>query len=353
MTRHRCERSQIRHQRQLRARDEGAVAVIVAVSITALLALAALTVDAGAYYSERRQMQTAADAAALAGVQDLPSDPGTAVSEAQNYASVNSPEADSNDFEIGATYVSNDTITAQLSNPDMGLFFARILGIDTAHVQARAKAIVGSPTAYGSGVMPYGILARGMSPPYGLENGEDTILHTDPHGSSKGNFRTVDLSAYADASGGGQVGKIVEAGGSNKPISIGTVINTQTGDAWNPQYTAFNDYFTCNHSLADLQGSYDPDKGVYTLTDSGGHPCRRFITCPVIVIGSSGSPSYDWESAAGNTSVTVIGFANYFIESVTKKEPEFRGRFVQVVDPDALDGGGYVDWAGVRYWLEE
>ena len=46
--------------------DSGAVAVIVAIVLVALLGVAAIVVDVGSLYAERRQLQNAADAAALA-----------------------------------------------------------------------------------------------------------------------------------------------------------------------------------------------------------------------------------------------------------------------------------------------
>jgi len=51
-------------------RDDGAVAVITALLMVALLGFAAVSVDVGANYAERRQLQNGADAAALAVAQE-------------------------------------------------------------------------------------------------------------------------------------------------------------------------------------------------------------------------------------------------------------------------------------------
>lgn len=331
-------------------RDDGAVAILVVLVMTALLALAALTVDAGAFYSERRQMQTAADAAALAGVQELPNAPASAESMAEQYALTNSPDVDVVNATIGATFVSDDTITVELTNSDMGLSFARFLGRETTRVRAKAKAVVGSPTTYGRGVMPFGIMARGSTaPPYGL-GGSDVELHTDPQNNSQGNFHTVELDKTSGYSNANNIQGVVGGGGTTAPMSIGDVLRTEPGNAANPEYNALKGYFTCNHTRADLNASYDSEKGVYTLTDADGAPCRRIITCPVIIVEGG---SYDWDSLNGRAgNVVVVGFAQYFVESVPEKGT-LVGQFVQVIDPDALDGGGYVDWAGVLYWLDE
>jgi Flp pilus assembly protein TadG len=51
-------------------RDDGAVAVLVAVCMVALLAVGAFVLDVGRIYAERRQLQNGADAATLAVVMD-------------------------------------------------------------------------------------------------------------------------------------------------------------------------------------------------------------------------------------------------------------------------------------------
>ena len=54
-----------------RAQD-GAVLLLVALSLTVLLGMAALVIDLGQFRAHRRQLQTAADAGALAGALQLP-----------------------------------------------------------------------------------------------------------------------------------------------------------------------------------------------------------------------------------------------------------------------------------------
>ena len=58
--------------RRLRYGDDGAVAVIVAITALLLFGIGALAVDLGNAYSRRREAQTTADLAALAGGQSLP-----------------------------------------------------------------------------------------------------------------------------------------------------------------------------------------------------------------------------------------------------------------------------------------
>jgi hypothetical protein len=124
-----------------RARDEhGQALALTVVFMAGLLAMAAFVLDVGSWYRADRDTQLAADAAALAGAQALPYDPGGAATLAQQYADKNrgglGPGGVS--FPPGKL-VANDTITVKLSREAPG-FFARALGIDSVTVGATASA---------------------------------------------------------------------------------------------------------------------------------------------------------------------------------------------------------------------
>lgn len=331
--------------------EQGAVAIVVAVMLVALLGLGAIVVDAGALYSHRRQIQSAADAAALAGVIALPGDAVEARSVADEFALANSSEVDFREYLIESTYVANDTFTANLEDTSMGLFFARFLDRDTAPVGATATAIIGSPSAYGSGLMPFGIIADGSNqPPYGYEPGGIIPLVVDNGSQSQGNWHYVDLTPYTD--GANNTKQVIENGGTTDPVSIGTIIDTQTGSPNNPNFNAIEDYFqlTCDpHGIEELV--YDEERGVYEPTHkSDGTHCNRLITCPVIVI--VGNDPYDWDSVTGNSAVQIVGFLNMFVSNDPDfKDGELLAEFVQVVPVDAFAPGGYVEYGGVVTWL--
>ena len=78
-------------------RDDGAVLVWVGLMLTVLLGMGALVIDAGALYSERRQLQNGADAGALAVARDLAA--GNAIDEysmADTYADANANDGATN-----------------------------------------------------------------------------------------------------------------------------------------------------------------------------------------------------------------------------------------------------------------
>jgi hypothetical protein len=71
--------------------ERGQVAIVVSLMLVVLLGLAALVVDVGLNWATRTQAQAAADAAALAGVIALPSDPAAAVEDVRRYLDANVP----------------------------------------------------------------------------------------------------------------------------------------------------------------------------------------------------------------------------------------------------------------------
>ena len=338
------------------AQEDGAIAVTVAILLFfAFLGLAALTTDIGMVAQERRQLQTAADAGAMAAVRRLPGDIDGADTNAEILARDNAAHF----VSVATTYSAfgaHGPLKVQVTVNGMApLGFARIWGRTQQPARATAAATVGSPTAYGRGVMPFGIMARGSTaPPYGLADGEDTVLHTDPQDNSQGNYHTVELDKTTPYSDANNIQGVVSGGGTTSIMSIGDVLRTEPGNAANPEYNALEHYFTCSHTHADLDASFDSEIGVYTLRDSDGGLCRRMITCPVIAVGDSlASPGYDWDSLNGRSGpVVVVGFANYFVESVPERGT-LVGQFVQVIDPDSLGSGQIIDWAGLTYALTQ
>jgi len=136
--------------------DEGAVAVIVALSIFVLVAFTAVAVDVGYMYSEKRQLQTAADAGALAGCRVLADGGSNAAidAEARAYATVNSVAPGDDlyveDVEIGADYVQ---VTVGKDSP---LFFAAVFGTDSSLIRANARANVAYLTGM-RGIVPWAV----------------------------------------------------------------------------------------------------------------------------------------------------------------------------------------------------
>ena len=159
-----------------RLRDEtGAVAIVVALLATAMFGFGALVIDVGALYSERRALQTGADAASLAIAQECAADEcdsAGAAATATAFADSNALDASAGVKSIcsnspallmgpqvtpcagpagmpsGASFV---TVTTKTRNPEpentdtVAPILSGIFGSDGVPVGARATAVWGGP----------------------------------------------------------------------------------------------------------------------------------------------------------------------------------------------------------------
>lgn len=152
--------------------EEGQVLILTALSITVLLLLLALAVDAGQLYYTQRQLQTAADAAALAGALEASQCAGTSNCTAMQLAAKASLVENG---ISGATFYTQCAATKgvgtelTLNNAPCALgsadpnynntgyveavvsrlqptFFGGLMGFRNVHVIARSEAALGPPT---------------------------------------------------------------------------------------------------------------------------------------------------------------------------------------------------------------
>ena len=146
--------------RRFQGDQRGAVAIFFAASVMMLIGMAAIAVDMSYLYTLSGKLQNAADAAVLAAVDDI-SDSDVARATALSYAAKNMSVA-----EHGTVLVSADVVTgkwdgdtrtfdssgtpvnaiqvvtrrAEANGNAAGLFFARIMGVDSVDLQATAIA---------------------------------------------------------------------------------------------------------------------------------------------------------------------------------------------------------------------
>lgn len=135
-------------------RERGATAVIVAFTLVALLGFTALAVDVGAMYAEKAQLQNGADATALAIAGDCAKglDCSAAMAATKNrLADDNANDGSSGVFSVTqpnahTVRVETNAQAAGSTTDSFSLYFARLLGNDTAVIHAVAEASWGAPS---------------------------------------------------------------------------------------------------------------------------------------------------------------------------------------------------------------
>lgn len=128
-------------------RERGQTLVVVAVMIVLLVAFLGLVIDGGNVYAQRRQMQNAADAAALAGARALAmgKTDGEAVAAGKQYAAANGGTA-------AVTVTGHTTVTAVVTK-SVTTYFANVIGVSQLTVGAAATAETSAPSS-AIGIMP-------------------------------------------------------------------------------------------------------------------------------------------------------------------------------------------------------
>jgi hypothetical protein len=125
--------------------EDGAVAVVVAILLVLMLGIGAFVVDVGNLYWERRQLQNAADAGALAAAQEIVE--GGTITQARNVARA---YADANNgrgaFVRSDEFIATDesvTVTARTGSEategELRSILAGVLGVESYATAARAR----------------------------------------------------------------------------------------------------------------------------------------------------------------------------------------------------------------------
>ena len=124
--------------------ERGQALVLTVLSLVVLLGMAALVLDVGAWFHQKRHLQATADAAALAGAQLLPDDPSGASSLAVTYGTKNGGGVGAADVTISSSRDTNDTISVRAHKTNSGVF-SKVLGVVNVNIAATAKARVAVP----------------------------------------------------------------------------------------------------------------------------------------------------------------------------------------------------------------
>jgi Flp pilus assembly protein TadG len=281
--------------------QHGSTIVLVALAMVALIGFTGLVIDGGNLYLTKSNLQKAVDAAALAGAQELPTDPFQAETEARYTAELNEvlPEEVTVSFQETNHQI---TVTA-VSNKSLFLF--PVLGIDSASVSARAVARI-NPLTNSRGVIPLGIdvmMNYDFDQQMTIKVGEATV----------GNFGVLAISGT-----GADNFRNDLKHGSQTEIGIGTILETQTGNMVGPTKQAIeND--------TDSRFKQCPWHGTGQIATFDNHPpnCPRVVTTPLY------EPVLTDQNQVKQ--VKVVGFASFFIDAVGQSNggAEVVGRFIE------------------------
>lgn len=356
-----------------RSGERGVTMITVAVSITALLAFAALAVDMGLIYTARTHAQHAADAAALAGaytfLNDAEAQPAAAKNAALAAASanevLNQPAVITEDDVI--VDVANRRVTVNVNRVGADAVktnFAAAVGVNTVGLRAQATAQC-SPSAANGG-------SRCVKPLY-VPN---TILSANPHGTACANQEflfnptTKLLTAFAQAwftangntaqllrptqpnqaaapgqffsldfGSGGQdyrctIANCVNSCGGSTAIRCGNAFPLKTGNMVGPTTQGFNDLIGAPPEDAWVSPGRYREIATGIIKDSS----EALVTVPVW-----DDCSQPISSGTAGQQMVVIGFVQMFVDNVVQSGPnqgETTAHFVSATSCATSSAGG-------------
>ncbi len=214
-----------------REHERGTVLVLTVMLLVVMFGMCALVVDLGYARSQRRQVQTTADAAALAGAQLLPS-PTAAEDRARSQAADNIAGGNLSGGNL-AWSGCTDTPLARVSTTQCISFdtsytrmrvrtplqsydttFGRIFGDAKVETRALAEARISNPT--NSGLLPFNMFSGFGSGEACLDSGGGGGAVEPCTGPTSGNFGFLDFHLYGNAdlgttpscTNGGQSGRL-------------------------------------------------------------------------------------------------------------------------------------------------
>jgi len=224
-------------RRRRRAAD-GQVLVIFALSIFVFMGICAVVIDVSWYWANTLRVQRTADAAALAGVVDLPGNVSGAEAIAvtaagQNgYTVSNACQADgktpSNVPGMCATPdpVNDRELDVTVSEP-VPTFFMRLIGINSITATRNAKAKFELPVPMGSPLNYYGVGC------FVSESGTQPDCNTNPStANGKSGIPDATVANPSPATGGSAPNQINSQGFFGGVITNGG--NSENGDAYGP-----------------------------------------------------------------------------------------------------------------------
>ncbi len=298
--------------------------VLGALAMVVILGFTAMAIDVGIFLHERRDLQNAADAAALAGAAELPESPAEAEAKVHEWATKNGIDIAGGELdpvEITTTYVTNDTVRVRVTR-ETPFVFGRVLGFTSETMHATGVSRVGSPTI-ATNAMPWALRESRKEAAEAAGYGEPVVLMESEHGGASGAFGGLCLGVHCGASDYRDAIQDGAEASLDEPYEMAPgVMPGPTDQGVGYRLTNTDENCDTFEEVFDLVGEEDwafTSNACNPWTDEGSGSLRVVIA-PVI-------EDYYYDECGGTScTVALSGFAMLFLEDpsmcVTPEHPE-------------------------------
>lgn len=368
----------LRHRRMAgrRARQGGAVAIVVGLLIAVLVGFVGLAIDGGHLYLAKTELQNGADACALAASYELtgaPSIPAAAFPRAeaagraiakQNRVGFQGSAITDADISVGfgsslaagslwasagAASPSAKYVRCTLTRGGIGMYFMQVLGFGAQSVSALATSTLTpaqSNCAVPLGVCRIGGAGAGASPPFGLNAGAWVSGRFKDGG---GNWNWIDFSP--PSGGESELAALLTGNGMcslniTNPVGAPGNMGNAAAKAWN---TRFGLYQTGSSSVSTAPPDFTGYSYTTTNWPSGANALSDFIS-------RRGSRSPYGSNVANGNAITGLNLSNAYNPTTTVAQHTQYGAdrrlvIAPIIDCSALSGGSHttdvLGWACV------
>jgi Flp pilus assembly protein TadG len=302
--------------------QRGQTLPIITLFMFAMLGMCALAIDVGSWYQQKRSIQSAADAGALAGAAYLPISWSAAGNAAASEYAKNA-SGDTISYQPSTQFVPDDSITITATRPASS-FFAQVFGHGKITVKATAKATV---VQTGGGALPWGVMKGTYTP------GATYTIYTDNKGPNNGAIRLPawDGSSCTDSGGSSLYRDELSGTTAACMLALDQVVDTDTGQNSGPTTQGVNS--RC--------GSLQPTSSIVSFGGLGQVTLLKPASCQLVLLplvedASNGAAVWPTQ---GSTGVRVIGFSWWVISDVYQQGSRVDAVYVGPAETDPNAGG--------------
>ena len=321
--------------RRFHRQESGQVLVLTVIMLSVFGGIVAMAVDLGSLTAQRRDLQNAADAIALAASLELPNE-SAALAAANQWA-------DHNDIDLNAMTVNvipqdlptepNPKVEVELTR-EHTFIFAPLIGVTSATVRADAAAIKTSPGG-GANMVPIGVTLDSFT---GECCGDPVIIKYDAGNFSQGNAGPVRIDgpgsgncrssdSYCTGVMFGSESTICAYGTDTTYCDGPTSVDTQPGNLINGTREAIEYRLDNTDDLCDefdevfFDDPFTSGSDTYRLTQdcnpfiSSSYSSLQVILVPVVcVVLDDGTCEGNFNSCTGSCEVRIVEFALFFLQ---------------------------------------
>ncbi|ABD68545.1 conserved hypothetical protein [Rhodoferax ferrireducens T118] len=348
-----------------RARQRGAVAIVVGLMMAVLVGFIGLALDGGHLYLTKTELQNSADACALAASYELTGAPsiapasfaraeaaGQAVGQMNKVDFQNSAIA-SSDIVVsfgtdlsagnaaikwvnaGAALPSSKYVRCTITRSNIMPWFMQVLmpSLDTLTVSSLATATL-APAQNNCGI-PMAICSKGSAPSYGMTPGQWVSGFFGAGGGVTGSFNWIDFTP--PAGGTSELAALLTGNGVctlNVPTPVGEpgALGAAAAKAWN---TRFGLYQTGSTNVTTAPPDFTGYSYTPTNWPSKANALADFLS------RRSAHASYGATVSVGNT-ITGLGINNSYNPTTTVAQHTLYGADRRLVTAPIVDCGGWV-----------